>query len=437
VSDTILLVDDDRLILEMCKDALERVGYRIVCLREGKSLPSAVASNRPALILLDIMMPGVDGLSLCRQLRSGPEAYLGPIVILSAKRYETDKRIAREVGANLFLEKPFTQERLLDTVQGLLTRRISVRFWGVRGSIPTASRDAVGYGGNTPCIEVRVSGVDDIFILDGGTGLRELGRALRGVEGPIRGYLLFTHFHWDHIQGLPFFEPAYAAGNTFTLVGPAQPTAGLVQTLGGQMASVYFPVGLEQFGAHLSFQEIDEGTILLGGVQFDTLSSLHPGRALVYRLCHEGKRVIYSTDNELPLGWKASGGAAAHEVERFIRFFADADLLIHDAQYTPEEHELRRGWGHSAWTDALDLAIAAGVKQLILFHHDPDHSDGFLDAIGAAVQERLAECGSGIACELAREGALINIWPTSDSTDLTPKTPRTPRTTISKQPGGG
>jgi phosphoribosyl 1,2-cyclic phosphodiesterase len=409
VSDTILLVDDDQLILEICKDVLEQAGYRTVCLQEGGALPSAVALNRPALILLDIMMPGTDGLSLCRQLRTGPKAFHGPIVILSAKRYETDKRIAREVGATTFLEKPFTPERLLGTVQDLLARKISVRFWGVRGSIPTASREAVGYGGNTPCVEVRVSGMDDIFIWDGGTGLRELGRALRGAETPIHGYLLFTHFHWDHIQGLPFFEPAYATGNAFTLVGPAQPTAGLVQTLGGQMASVYFPVGLEQFGAHLSFQEIDEGTIELGGVQFEALSSLHPGRSLLYCLRHEGKRVIYATDNELPLGWKAGGGAAAHELERFIRFFADADLLIHDSQYTPEELERRRGWGHSAWTDVLDLAIDAGVKQLILFHHDPDHSDSFLDAIGAAVQESIAERGSRIACELAREGALVTV----------------------------
>ncbi|HSD50993.1 MAG TPA: MBL fold metallo-hydrolase, partial [Candidatus Methylomirabilis sp.] len=105
--------------------------------------------------------------------------------------------------------------------------------------------------------------------------------------------------------------------------------------------------------------------------------------------------------------------SAPHEVERFIRFFADADLLIHDSQYTREEAESRVGWGHSAWTDVLDLAIAAGVKHLILFHHDPDHSDTFLDAIGAAVQERIAESGSGIACELAREGALINIWANS------------------------
>jgi phosphoribosyl 1,2-cyclic phosphodiesterase/CheY-like chemotaxis protein len=407
--ETILLVDDDRLILQMGRDALEKAGYRTVCLQDGRNLAATVASARPSLIILDIMMPGTDGLSLCRQLRSGAEAFRGPIIIVSAKRYETDKRIAREVGANSFLEKPLSSERLLRTVEDLLTRRITVRFWGVRGSIPTASREAVGYGGNTPCVEVRLSGVEDIYIWDGGTGLRELGRSLRGVEGPIHGYLCFSHFHWDHIQGLPFFEPAYASGNAFTLVGPAQPTAGLVQIVGGQMASVYFPVGLEQFGAHLSFQEIDEGTIRLGGVQFDTLSSLHPGRALIYRLVHEGKRVIYATDNELPSGWKHAGGAPAHEVERFVRFFADADLLIHDAQYTAEELTHRRGWGHSAWTDALDLAVAAGVKRLILFHHDPDHSDGFLDTVGSAAQERIAQSGASITCELAREGALIEL----------------------------
>ena len=409
VTETILLVDDDRLILQMCKDALEEAGYQTMCLQEGRALAAAVASSRPSLILLDIMMPGTDGLTLCRQLRSGPDAFRGPIVIFSAKHYETDKRIAREVGANAFLEKPFSSDRLLSTVRDLLARKISIRFWGVRGSIPTASRDAVGYGGNTPCVEVRVSGVEDLYIWDGGTGLRELGRTLRTSGTPVHGFLCFTHFHWDHIQGLPFFEPAYATGNAFTLVGPAQPTAGLIQIVGGQMASVYFPVGLEQFGAHLAFQEIDEGTVMLGGVQFDTLSSLHPGRALIYRLAHEGKRVVYATDNELPAGWKAAGGVAAHEVERFIRFFEGADLLIHDSQYTPEELERRRGWGHSAWTDALDLAIAARVKHLILFHHDPDHSDSFLDDIGSAAQRRITELGASIVCEMAREGDLYTI----------------------------
>jgi phosphoribosyl 1,2-cyclic phosphodiesterase/CheY-like chemotaxis protein len=408
--ETILLVDDDRLILEICQGVLEGAGYRTVCLQEGRTLPAAVAASHPSLILLDIMMPGVDGLSLCRQLRSGPDVFRGPIVICSSKHYRTDKRIAREVGANAFLEKPIKPEQLLSTVQDLLARKISLRFWGVRGSIPTASRDAVGYGGNTPCVEVHVSGVEDIFIWDGGTGLRELGRTLRGVESPVQGHLCFTHYHWDHIQGLPFFEPMYARGNTFSLVGPAQPTAGLAQILAGQMASVYFPVGLDQFGAHLAFEEIGEGTVMLGGVQFDTLSTLHPGRALAYRLTYEGKRVVYATDNELPAGWKTAGGATGHEVERFIHFFENADLLIHDAQYTPEELQQRLGWGHSAWTDVLDLAMEARVKQLVLFHHDPDHSDSFLDAVGSAVQQRIAETGSDLACQLAREGDLVNIW---------------------------
>ncbi len=409
VTQTILLVDDDTLILRMCQDALERGGYRTVCLREGRAVAASVASTRPSLILLDIMMPGADGLTLCRQLRNGPEPFRGPIVIVSAKHYEADKRLAREVGANAFLEKPFSSDRLLRTVRDLLAHEISVRFWGVRGSIPTPSRECVGYGGNTPCVEVHVSGMEDIFIWDGGTGLRELGRSLQRSGSPVHGYICFSHCHWDHIQGLPFFEPAYTPGNAFTLVGPAQPTASLAAILGGQMASVYFPVGLEQFGAHLAFQEIDEGAVMLGGVQFDTLSSLHPGRSLVYRLTHEGKRVVYATDNELPPDWKASGGAAAHEVDRFIRFFADADLLIHDAQYTPEELGRRRGWGHSVWTDVLDLAIAARVKRLVLFHHDPDHSDSTLDGIGKAAKQRIADAGVTLPCDMAREGDLVSL----------------------------
>jgi len=405
--ETILLVDDDRTILQLCRDILEPAGYRTVWLEEGRSLPDTVSAVAPSLIVLDIMMPGTDGLSLCRQLRTGPRPFHGPIIVCSAKHYQADKQVASQVGANAYLEKPFSPTRLLSLVRDSLAREISVRLWGVRGSIPTASRETVGYGGNTPCVEARVSGIEDIFIWDGGTGLRELGRSLRQLGGGARGFLCFSHFHWDHIQGLPFFEPAYVAGNTFSLVGPAQPTADLLQILSGQMASVYFPVGLDQFGAQLTFQEISEGRFMLGGVEFDTLSSLHPGRALIYRLSHGAKRIVYATDNELPLGWKAAGGHATYEVERFLRFFEGADLLIHDAQYTPEELERRRGWGHSAWSDVLDIAVGAGVKRLILFHHDPDHSDSILDEIQEAVQRRLAALGATLECGLAREGDLL------------------------------
>src|SRR5574341_1769429 len=137
------------------------------------TMRSSSTCARTSLILLDIMMPGPDGLTLCRQLRTGPEPFGGPIVMISAKRYEADKRLAREVGANAFLEKPFSSDQFLSAVRDLLAHQISVRFWGVRGSIPTASRDSVGYGGNTPCLEVHASGIEDIFIWDGGTGLRE------------------------------------------------------------------------------------------------------------------------------------------------------------------------------------------------------------------------------------------------------------------------
>ena len=407
MTETILLVDDDRLVLQMCQQILEAAGYGTVCLEDGGSLHETVASVSPSLILLDIMMPGADGLTLCRQLRGGPDPFRGPIVIFSAKHYGADKRVASEVGANAYLEKPFSPARLLGLVRDLLARKISVRFWGVRGSIPTPSKDTVGYGGNTPCIEVRVSGAEDIFIWDGGTGLRELGRSLRAAGEATRGFLCFTHFHWDHIQGLPFFEPAYIAGNAFTLVGPAHPTADLPRILSGQMASVYFPVSLDQVGAALSFREIGAGAFALGGVQFDTLSSLHPGSSLIYRISHGDKRVIYATDNELPLNWKAQGESAAHEVERFVRFFEGADLLIHDAQYTAQELEGRRGWGHSSWSDALDIAISAGVKHLQLFHHDPDHSDSCLDEIRDSAQQRIAASGAPIICGVAREGDLL------------------------------
>ena len=340
-----------------------------------------------------------------------PTPFRGPIIIFSAKHYRADKQLASEVGANAFLEKPFSPDRLLSLVRDFLARKISVRFWGVRGSIPTASRDTVGYGGNTPCVEVRVSGVEDIFIWDGGTGLRELGRSLRLLGGTIRGYLCFSHFHWDHIQGLPVLRAGLHRGQRPSpWWGRRSRPPISSRSCRGRWPPSTSPWGWSSLAASSFLDEIGEGTVTLGGVQFDTLSVAAPGsgadlspfaRRQAGRLRH-GQRAA-------PADWKTAGGPAAHEMDRFLRFFQGADLLIHDAQYTPEELERQRGWGHSSWPDVLDIAVAAGVKSVQFFHHDPDHSDNFLDEIRETAQQRVAASGGTITCGVAREGDLLVI----------------------------
>jgi phosphoribosyl 1,2-cyclic phosphodiesterase len=393
--ETILVLHDDPPVHERCRAILSPAGHRLVSVTRPEDLPAALASETPSLVLT------AGRFCLSAAWRSA--AYRGPLILLAEP---SGVPLPAVEGVRALLDLPLAAEALAAAVSEALASAITVRFWGVRGSIARASRDTIGYGGNTPCVEVRVGGTEHLFVWDAGTGIRELGRAL-GAGAPIRGYLCFSHFHWDHIQGLPFFEPAYAAQNHFGLVGPAQLTADILQILSMQMTPVYFPLSLDQFRATLSLQEIGEGPLTLGGVQFETLSTLHGGCTLAYRLLHGGKRVIYAPDNELPLGWKAAGGEAARKAERFLEFFREADLLIHDGQYTPEELERRPGWGHSAWTDVQDLAIAAGVKRLVLFHHDPDHSDAALDAIGEALGQRAARVGAPLCCGIAREGEHI------------------------------
>ena len=249
-----------------------------------------------------------------------------------------------------------------------------VTFWGVRGSIPTPGPDTVEIGGNTSCVEVRAG--QSILIFDGGTGLRQLGKTLV-KQMPFTAHLFFSHVHWDHIQGFPFFDPAFVAGNTIHLYGGNNVSRTLEETLAGQMDHPSFPVHLSQMGATMTFHDLYEGQVLEiveGGerVKVSTGAGNHPNGVWAYRTEHGGKSVVYATDTE----------HYAVVDPKLLKLATGADVLIYDAQYTPEEYSgtagtggPKTGWGHSTFVEAAKLAKAAGVKQLVLFHHDPMQSD--------------------------------------------------------------
>ncbi len=254
-----------------------------------------------------------------------------------------------------------------------------VRFWGVRGSIPTPSPANLKYGGNTPCVEVR-SSAGHLMILDAGSGLRPLGQSLTGPNGgeghPILVFM--THYHWDHIQGFPFFEPLYSPDNSLVVYGFTSERTSVDRALGEQMANPYFPVDLSVLRAKVQYERIGEETREFDGVRVSTRFLNHPQGALAYRI-EDGKRVmVFATDHE-------------HGKEPFdsnLRALAEnADLLIYDAQYTPEEYQHKAGWGHSTWLEGVRLAREVGVKELILFHHDPGHSDFLIDSIVQEARE--------------------------------------------------
>lgn len=276
------------------------------------------------------------------------------------------------------------------------TTNTTIRFWGVRGSIASPGPATAGVGGNTSCVEVRCG--ETRLILDAGTGLRRLGESMM-KEGPTRSTLLLSHLHWDHIQGLPFFLPAYLPGSEIAVVGARSAEMTLEETLSHQMQAPVFPVRLAELPAKLGFRHVRAGDrIDVGPASVRVDKGNHPGGVLAYRIEHAGRSVVYATDTE----HYACVDPALRDLSR------DADVLIYDAQYTSEEYagatgRSKVGWGHSTWEAAVALAREAGVRRLVLFHHDPQRDDEGVARIEAAAQARF---GATIA---AREGLCLDI----------------------------
>lgn len=251
-----------------------------------------------------------------------------------------------------------------------------VKFWGVRGSTPTPQAENMRYGGNTSCVEVRVG--EQLYIFDCGTGFRVLGQQLQDEFGekklPLSAHVFVSHFHWDHIQGIPFFRPLYDRADSQFLFHCSSRTRSLKQVMDEQMTSPYFPVNLSQMQAQQKFYDIDSGRLNLeDGVQIQTSWLNHPQGCMGFRMETKDGVLVYATDNE-------PGDAA---FDKSVRKLAEgADVLIYDAQYLPEEYAAeKRGWGHSHWREAVNVVMESGAKELVLFHHDPDHTDVVIDKI--------------------------------------------------------
>lgn len=249
--------------------------------------------------------------------------------------------------------------------------RLQLKFWGVRGSIPTPQPDNLGFGGNTTCLEVRLPN-EEVIIIDGGTGLRYLGMSLMKdfANQKLSLRVLMTHFHWDHIQGIPFFAPLYLPDNQVSFYSD-RPAERIQDILEGQMSSPYFPVRFEHMAAKRRFFQIDP-ELRVGDLTIRSFPMNHPQGAAGYRLERNGAVLVHASDLE----------HGDPKYDRILRDHAqNADVLIYDAQYTPEEYASKQGWGHSTYVEAARTAKDANVKKLILFHHDPGHDDKFMEQI--------------------------------------------------------
>ena len=284
---------------------------------------------------------------------------------------------------------------------------MKIKVWGCRGSITTPGPTTLRYGGNSTCLEIRTD-TGQVIVVDAGSGVRNLGKALRQENAVAAVRFFITHSHWDHLAGFPFFEPAYFDRYTITFCGGPHAQDSIRRYLAHQMQAPFFPVDFSLLRAKFNFRcerpHMEPGNCHIDGLEVCPVSLSHPNGGYGFKFIERNRTFVFLTDNELRL--RHEGGLSRAQ---YVEFCRGADLLLHDAQYTDVEYKVTRGWGHSTISDAADLAMEAGVGRLGLFHHDPDRTDDDLDRLAEFCQERIRKVGSAVECFASAEGMVLEL----------------------------
>jgi phosphoribosyl 1,2-cyclic phosphodiesterase/CheY-like chemotaxis protein len=428
---TVLLIDDDHAFRHTLTELLKTQGWEVFEAPDGEIGLNIALQKRPDVVVCDLLMPRCNGFQFCRAIKQ-QRAFLPNvrIVVSSGSNYASDRMNALESGADEYITKPISADDLFAVLERVSQRKPAdatgsgaqqswqgarVKFWGVRGSIPTPGPQTVYYGGNTSCIEVRADG--ELIILDAGSGIRPLGASLHREynDKPIHLSLLISHTHWDHIQGFPFFMPAYSPQNQVRILAFEGARKGLEATLASQMESPYFPISMQQMPGNLYLQELKDMDFSVGKVSVKASFMNHPGICVGFRLETSGGSIAYLPDNELFRRLRTGGPEdstfAERQDQKLIEFVRDVDIAIMDSQYDAQEYSDHVGWGHSCVDDTVDVAMQAGVRHLFLFHHDPDHDDAHVSRMLAGARQQAAVAGSKIVIDAAREGLEVVLEP--------------------------
>jgi len=266
-----------------------------------------------------------------------------------------------------------------------------IRCWGARGSIPVSGPQYAKYGGDTPCIEIR-TGNDEVIVVDAGTGVRRLGSRLVR-ENRKRMSMIFTHSHWDHIIGFPFFKPVHSGDSHIDVYGCPRAMGNIGKLLAETMKAPFFPVPFQTLDSEVVYNKICRDSFRIDSVKVSHIQLSHPNLGLGYRFEENGSSFVFLTDNEL--SFKHRGG---RDFDDYLEFAKGADFLIHDAEFTEEEYTRTRSWGHSVYTQALDLAIKAGVRRFGLYHHNQDRTDNALDDMVDHCRRIITQRGADMEC---------------------------------------
>ena len=435
---TVLVIVGDEALRSRLTPGLNEHGWSIVAAGDRELALALARQHRPSLIVCDWQTPWSDIALSCRDLADqNAMANPRPILLAAGSGQIAEKITALESGVDEYIAKTADLQslekmlaRLSANGQGAARPQLHrspsgggtdtrLKFWGVRGSIAAPGPETVYYGGNTSCIEVRVG--SDIIVLDAGTGIRKLGLALveEFQDRPINLNVLITHTHWDHIQGFPFFPPAYNLKNKVTIYGFEGARQGLQSTLSSQMESPYFPISMQQMPGAITIRELKEMSFRVGAVPVKAHFLNHPGFCIGYRLFTPGGSISYLPDVELFQQLRSRLKAGAGRVTRktfdsvpeedraAMEFIRDSEVLILDSQYDAAEYEQHIGWGHSCFEDAVTFAIQAGVRRLFLFHHDPEHTDEQISRMVACARAMACRSQSPLLVEAAREGVEV------------------------------
>jgi CheY-like chemotaxis protein len=403
----ILLADAAKDLITSLLHAHAAKNYLFEICYTGTECLKKIDSFQPDLVILDLWLPELHGIEVLKKIRANPKFSTVGVILTSAHAMIQNYHAAVQSGVNYFLEKPFEIDAFFSLIETFFKEGLKpapfggkeskehpgqhcyvpqphspnsyMKFWGTRGSNPVSGPEYVRFGGNTSCLEIKHG--HDLVIIDAGTGIRPLGNMMVPASAKTI-HLLIGHTHWDHITGFPFFSPLYNPDCNVCIWSPIGFGKTTQELFTEMLAYSYFPVRIDDIQAKLTFKDIHEADpFSIGDVWIDTHYACHPGATLCFKIRIGGKTYGYATDNEMFMGYHGHPNSLAskHPLiashQSLIHFFKDCDVLIHEAQYTPQEYQEKVGWGHSSISNAAILLKYCGVKEWIVTHHDPKHTD--------------------------------------------------------------